>query len=137
MALPVNPRDIIDQRIIERARIEYKAGWNPEPIMHTICAFANDIDNWGGGYVVIGIEEENGMPVFPIKGIEKESVDSISKDILQKCNLIQPRYIPVVESCQYDGKTVLVLWAPGGDSRPYKMPGTSIKPEVRQRILHS
>ena len=28
--------------------------------MKTVCAFANDLDNWGGGYVVIGVEEENG-----------------------------------------------------------------------------
>lgn len=33
---------------------------NSKPILHTICAFTNDIDNWGGGYILIGIEEENG-----------------------------------------------------------------------------
>ena len=48
-----------------------KADWNPEPILHSICAFANDIDNWGGGYIIIGIEDEDGMPKFPIKGLEK------------------------------------------------------------------
>lgn len=26
----------------ESERIEYKAGWNPDPIVRTLCAFAND-----------------------------------------------------------------------------------------------
>ena len=71
MPLPISIPDLISQRIVENARIEYKSDWNPERILHTICAFANDIDNWGGGYIVIGIDEEDGMPVKPIKGIEK------------------------------------------------------------------
>lgn len=58
MALPINVSDLINRRVIESARIEYKGDWNPEPILHSICAFANDIDNWGGGYIIIGIEEE-------------------------------------------------------------------------------
>ena len=62
MALPINVDDLINHRKVEWARIEYKEGWNPERIAHTICAFANDIDNWGGGYVIIGIAEENGRP---------------------------------------------------------------------------
>ncbi len=33
-------------------------------------AFANDIDNWGGGYILIGVEEENGRPKMPITGLE-------------------------------------------------------------------
>ena len=49
MALPVNIDDLINHRKVEWARIEYKEGWNPEKILHTLCAFANDIDNWGGG----------------------------------------------------------------------------------------
>ena len=60
MALPINVSDLIQQRVIESARIEYKSDWNPEPILHSICAFANDIDNWGGGYIIIGIDEEKG-----------------------------------------------------------------------------
>lgn len=30
MALPVNIEDIIHQRVVENARIEYKADWNPK-----------------------------------------------------------------------------------------------------------
>ena len=96
MALPINVSDLINRRVIESARIEYKGDWNPEPILHSICASANDIDNWGGGYIIIGIEEESGMPKLPVKGLNKSSIDRINKELLQKCNLIEPRYIPIV-----------------------------------------
>jgi ATP-dependent DNA helicase RecG len=122
MSLPININQLINRRVVESARIEYKGNWNPEPIIHSICAFANDIDNWGGGYIIIGIEEENGMPKFPIKGIEKESLDRVNKELLQKCNLIEPRYVPVVEHTEYEGRDILILWVPGGDARPYKCP---------------
>ena len=36
-----NANEILDASTIESSRIEYKADWNPEKIMHTICAFAN------------------------------------------------------------------------------------------------
>lgn len=48
MALPLNIDDLIHQRKVESARIEYKKDWNPEKVLHSVCAFANDIDNWGG-----------------------------------------------------------------------------------------
>ena len=65
MPLPININDLINGNTIEWERIEFKKGWNPDSILHTITAFANDINNWGGGYVVVGIEEHNGRPVFP------------------------------------------------------------------------
>lgn len=122
MGLPINIVDLIHQRVVENARIEYKGDWNPEPILHSICAFANDIDNWGGGYIILGIEEENGIPKFPVKGLKKGSIDRINKELLQKCNLIEPRYLPIVEQVQYEDKDIIVIWAPGGASRPYKCP---------------
>lgn len=122
MALPISISDLINRRVVESARVEYKADWNPEPILHSICAFANDIDNWGGGYIIIGIDEENGMPVMPVKGLGKSSIDRINKELLQKCNLMEPRYLPVVEQTTYEEKEIIILWVPGGAERPYKCP---------------
>lgn len=122
MPLPINIVELIKRRVVENARVEYKGSWNPEPILHSICAFANDIDNWGGGYIIIGIDEENGMPKFPIRGLDKSIIDRINKELLQKCNLIEPRYIPIVEQTMFDGKEIIVLWVPGGSDRPYKCP---------------
>ncbi len=122
MALPINIDDLIRQEKVEGSRIEYKADWNPEPIVHTITAFANDFDNMGGGYVLIGVEEKNGRPIFPLKGLDPDSIDRIQQDLLNKCNTIEPRYIPIVEPYTIDGKEILVLWVPGGEDRPYKCP---------------
>lgn len=133
MALPINIDDLIRQRVVESTRIEYKADWNPEPILHSIVAFANDFDNLGGGYIIIGVEEKNGRPVFPVKGLDDEIVDSIEKDVLNKCNLIEPRYIPVVEPVTIDGKEIIVLWVPGGDDRPYKCPEKIYTEKAREK----
>jgi ATP-dependent DNA helicase RecG len=48
-ALPINLDDLIHARSVEAPRIELKGSWNPGPtgwqVLHSICAFANDIDN--------------------------------------------------------------------------------------------
>ena len=56
MSIPINLEDLLHKRKIESNRIEFKKGWNPDKIYRTICAFANDFDNIGGGYIVIGVE---------------------------------------------------------------------------------
>lgn len=127
MALPVNIDDLINHRKVEWARIEYREGWNPERVLHTLCAFANDIDNWGGGYVILGVAEKDGRPVFPVKGIDPSAVDSIQKELLNVCHLLEPVYLPVVEPCVYEGKQLLVIWVPGGSERPYKCPERIVK----------
>lgn len=121
MALPINIEDLIQRRVVEHARIEYKRDWNPEPILHTLCAFANDIDNWGGGYLIIGMEEEDEMP-GTVVGLDQHSLDRVQKELLQLGNAIEPRYLPIVQPCVYRGKQLLILWAPGGSSRPYRCP---------------
>ena len=133
MALPVNIDDLVNQRVVESTRIEYKRDWNPEPILHSITAFANDFDNLGGGYILIGVDELNGRPSLPIKGLDPETIDTIQKDILNKCNLIEPRYIPIVEPAIHDEKNILVLWIPGGENRPYKCPERVYSEKSREK----
>ena len=74
MGLPTNINTLLSGNVVEWARIEFKESWKPEASLKTICAFANDIDNWGGGYLILGVEEENGRPKFPIKGIPIDKV---------------------------------------------------------------
>ena len=124
MGLPTSIETLLTGNVVEGARIEFKTSWMPEASLKTICAFANDIDNWGGGYIVLGVKEKNGHPVLPVEGIAVSQVDEMMKDLLNKCNLIQPRYLPVVAPVEYQGKTLIVIWAPGGDVRPYSSPDT-------------
>ena len=49
MPLPISVSNLISGRTIESSRIEYKREWNPEKVLHRICAFANDYENIGGG----------------------------------------------------------------------------------------
>ena len=48
------------------ARNEFEETWDPAASFKTVCAFATDLDNWEG-YVVIGVEEEHGPPVYPLR----------------------------------------------------------------------
>jgi len=77
--LPINIDELIKGHTIEGERLEFKKGWNPEPVIHTLCAFANDFHNLGGGYIVIGIEEKDGRPILPPVGIPANKIDKIQK----------------------------------------------------------
>jgi hypothetical protein len=50
-ALPLDIDKLLKGRVIEWDRLEFKRSWNPEDVVHTITAFANDVNNWGGGYI--------------------------------------------------------------------------------------
>ena len=118
--LPINFQDVLRLRTIEGERVEYKAGWNPQAVLHTICAFANDFHNLGGGYVVLGVEGRNGHPVLPPKGIRAGQIDPLQNELLRLGHsAIQPQYHPLTGVYGIEGRTILVLWAPG-ETRPYK-----------------
>jgi len=77
MALPINIEDLLGGMVVEGNRVEYKKGWNPDPIYRTICAFANDFEDTCGGYVVVGVGE-----------VWKPDVtDNVTKDVTDKLNV--------------------------------------------------
>ena len=135
MAIPTNIKTLLSGGVVEWARIEFKETWDAEATLKTVCAFANDLDHWGGGYIVIGVEEQNGQPVYPLKGVSIDKIDAYQKNILSKCKLIRPAYMPIVEVVDYDSKKFIVLWCPGGDSRPYSAPKTMAK-DNKERIYY-
>ena len=122
MALPVNIEDLVHGNVIEWERLEFKKGWNPEKIIHSICAFANDLNNWGGGYIILGIEEDKGQPIFPPAGLEKNKLDKIQADILNLAHQVIPNYFPIMQPYVLQDKHIMVLWCPAGDHRPYTAP---------------
>ena len=124
MALPVSIHSLLSGREVEWARIEFKTTWDPAASLKTICAFANDLDNWGGGYIVLGVEEENGIPVRPLVGVPLDKADDWQKSIFKKCKLISPDYMPIIGKEEYEGKIFIVIWCPGGYGRPYSSPKT-------------
>lgn len=136
MPVPTNIKTLLTGTAVEWARIEFKETWDAEASLKTICAFANDIDNWGGGYIVIGIREVDGKPV-ELRGVLPEKIDGYLKDMLNKCKLIQPEYMPITEVVEYQEKHFIVIWAPGGAVRPYSSPKTMAKKQHRTCILDS
>lgn len=101
MKLPINIEELLGGRAVEGDRIEYKTGWNPDAIYRSVCAFANDFDETGGGYIVVGVKEVNGRPVRPVVGIDPNQIEPIEKDMVGFNNLMQPYYQPrlYIEEC--------------------------------------
>ena len=123
MALPVNIEDLLRKRKVEDNRVEFKRGWNPDDIYHSISAFANDIDNLGGGYILVGVDQdENGLAKRPVVGIPVEKQDRIQKEMVAYNNMIQPYYLPRTSFEKVDDADVLVIWVPSGINRPYAVP---------------
>ena len=122
MALAINIDDLLNKQRIESNRIEFKKGWNPVSIYHSVCAFANDFDDLGGGYIVVGVDtdDKTGVAIRPVEGIPIEEIDDILQDMVGYNNKIAPYYMP--RTSTEDGKTVLVIWCPAGINRPYSVP---------------
>lgn len=119
--LPLALEDLLSRGLVERERLEYKRGWNPEEVLHTLCAFANDFYNLDGGYIVIGVETtEAGEPVMPPHGVPEKELDQIGRKLEELGRKIFPNYHPFTHTCTIQEKKVLVLWAPPGEQRPYK-----------------
>ena len=73
--------------------------------------------------MVIGQDcDANGQPVFPPVGLADNQLDKIQRELLAYCQLIQPPYFPVLSLEEVEGRKLIVLWAPGGQTRPYKAP---------------
>lgn len=127
-ALPIDVESLLYGRGVEFSRIEYKAGWDESAprgtatqVIHTICAFANDLQNLNGGYVVLGVEAEDGRPVLPPRGLDPGALDGIQQRIRVLCkNWIAPEIQPVLSPELVDGRHILVIWVPGSDIRPHE-----------------
>ena len=121
--LPFNLDDVIHRRRIEDNRVEFKATWDDfikPAVVKTVCAFANDLLNLNGGYLLLGIEEEAGRPILPPRGLDDLDLDSVQKEIYGACQRINPPYQPTLFPVEYQGKLLLLIWAPAGETRPYQ-----------------
>lgn len=122
MKLPINIEELLGGRAVESERLEYKLEWNPDAIYRTICAFANDFDETGGDYIVVGVKEENGRAIRPVIGIDPDQIEPIEKDMVGYNNLIRPYYQPRLYIEEVVGKTILIIKVSPGERRPYKVP---------------
>lgn len=122
---PLNIEELIHGHSVESLRVEYKSAFeepNKWSIVKTIGAFANDLQNLNGGFIIIGIESTDGVPKLPPIGLNESDLESIQQAIRVACKRIDPEYQPVIYPKLYEGKHILILWAPAGDNKPYKSP---------------
>ena len=106
MALAININDLLNKQKIESNRIEFKKGWNPGSIYHSICAFANDFDDLGGGYIIVGVDtdDKTGMAIRPVEGVPMEKIDNILQEMVGYNNKMAPYYLPRTSVEEVDGK---------------------------------
>ena len=76
----------------------------------------------GGGYIVVGVKEENGRAIRPVIGVDSNKIEPIEKEMVGYNNLIRPYYQPRLYIEEVDGKTILVIKVSPGERRPYKVP---------------
>ena len=126
MSLHINIEDLLSSKTVESDRIEYKEGWNPDAIYRSICAFANDFNNTGGGYILIGVAENpiTKTAVRPVKGLTTNEIGEIQKDMIGYNNLVKPYYAPRLSIEDVDQQQIIVLWVVSGGERPYEVPET-------------
>jgi len=124
--LPIGIEELLSGQAVESARLEFKASWSEQPtgrqVLETLCAFANDLQNLNGGYVILGVAEEEGVAQRPVKGLQPADIDKAQKWIRGNCKRIQPALMPVLSPETVDDHKVLVLWMPASDVRPHQAP---------------
>ena len=97
--------DLKDLSSRESERVEWKENGNDiqivNSIVKTISAFANDISNFGGGYVVCGAKEtkdEFGFPKVFYTGLSSQKLKEIEGKVLQYCrDYVSPSLAPIVQ----------------------------------------
>lgn len=69
-----------------------------------------------------GVKTENGRFILPSVGVPDELLDDIQLKLFQYCNKIEPRYIPKIESVEYQGINLVYLKCAAGDAGSYQAP---------------
>ena len=103
----------------ESEQVEWKRRVaDPEDLLRTIAAFANDYQNMGGGYVVCGAEElrdVHGFPRVEFPGLTAQRFREIESKVMADARTkISPPVTPITEEIpgSVEGQRVLVFIVP-------------------------
>lgn len=126
--LPIHVADLLNGRI-ESVRLEFKKSWDQRTtgpqIIKTVCAFANDYQSLGGGYVVIGVgEPDGGQDVSgkkQVTGLSEEAIDAAQRWLRGRCQGdIRPGVLPIFSPEVVEGRNVLVVRVPTSQDAPHQ-----------------
>ena len=87
-------------------------------VVATLCAFANDLQNLGGGYVVCGAREEkdeHGFPKLLRTGLTASRFKEVENTVLARCReRVSPPIAPLIEELESDDpqRRILVFLQP-------------------------
>lgn len=114
----------------ESERVEWKKNVaDIDQVIKTIVAFANDISNLGGGYVVCGAEEgtdEHGFQKVFYTGLMSSRLKELEGKVLNHCReKVSPPVVPITEEIQVDeDRRILVfIIAATGNAHSYRAGG--------------
>ena len=122
--LPIDVADLLNGKT-ESARLEFKASWDPRTtgaqVVKTICAFANDFQSLGGGYVVIGVAEPDAAGEKRVTGLSERDLDDAQRWLRGRCRGdIKPAVVPLLSPEVVNGRNVLVVRVPGSQDAPHQ-----------------
>lgn len=133
--------NIVEQCAVENDYIEYKKSASDEvkgSILKTACAFANNYMNREIGLIFIGIKEEDdkktgrkAVPVRPITGIDKASIETTENELKSLLSHIHPKPEYHLLQDKIDDRFYIVLAIEPGNDGPYE---TSKKAENDKKI---
>jgi len=98
----VHPAIDLSQLLVrEGEQVEWKdAVADPEDVVATLSAFANDCSNLGGGYVVCGaaeVKDAHGFPMVDLTGLTASRLKEIEGRVLAGCrDRVSPSIAPAV-----------------------------------------
>lgn len=111
---------------IESERVEFKASWDQKvtgpQVIRTLCAFANDLHNVNGGWVVIGVAAEEGRAILPPRGLADDEVEAAEDWIRGAALRVDPPLQPRLFTVEVQGRRLLIAWMPASDARPHRAP---------------
>jgi predicted HTH transcriptional regulator len=109
--------DMLSRR--ESEQIEWKENVaDIDDVVRTLSAFANDLANLGGGYVVCGaveVKDEHGFPRLVRTGLTSSRLQEIKGKVLNRCReRVFPSIMPLVEElpADTDERRILVFIQP-------------------------
>lgn len=106
--------------------MDWKAGGDPEKIVKTLTAYANDFEEAGSGTVICGVEEDkraDGRTYGSVKGISAAEAQGLRDRVFNLCRAaVSPSIAPQFRSVSIDeSKEVLVIWiAASSDINAFK-----------------
>jgi predicted HTH transcriptional regulator len=106
--------DLRQLSLRESEQIEWKENVaDVNDVVETLCAFANDLANLGGGYVVCGAQEDkdqHGFPRFVKTGLTAAQLKEVEGRTLSLCrDRVSPPITPRVEELASDSESRRVL----------------------------